>query len=170
MADLQNKGGMLRIKRKREEEAVPMLLVTKSSVKGTIPLKRRKQGDNCDKTNLETSSEQDRESGQNEIKILNTEKPHECTESIFESSAEDYVYDVYVPLAYTPDILQANPVCFGVVMVSRTLEEDNDISFEEIDSYDKYSDDEDSNAEDFYQNSYPDEDEWPNSDIEKQEI
>lgn len=55
-------------------------------------------------------------------------------------------------------------------MVSRTLEEDNDISFEEIDSYDKYSDDEDSNAEDFYQNSYPDEDEWPNSDIEKQEI
>lgn len=53
MADLQNKGGMLRIKRKREEEAVPMLLVTKSSVKGTIPLKRRKQGDNCDKTNLE---------------------------------------------------------------------------------------------------------------------
>ncbi|EMR10028.1 hypothetical protein PNEG_01782 [Pneumocystis murina B123] len=194
---------MLQIKRKREEEAVPLIFVTKSSISKelTIPLKRRKQGNNCnkiiircayinknqvfilfktleaesitkfeqehEKRTIETSNEQDEESRQNEMRILNIEKSHEYTESIFEPFAKDYVYDMYMPLVYTPDTLQTNPICFGIL----TLEEDNDISFlEETDSYDKYNDDEDSNEEDFYQNSYPDEDEWPNSDVEEREI
>ncbi|KTW25897.1 hypothetical protein T552_03171 [Pneumocystis carinii B80] len=169
---------MLRIKRKREEEAVALLYVTKES----IPLKRRKQGNNFymlfetlelesvgkfeeeqEKQTIETSNEQEEELRQNEANISKRDKYREL---IHESSEENYVYDMYVPLVYTPDTSQTNSMCFGVVTL-----EDNDISFfEETDSYDQYDNDEDSNAEDFYQNSYPDEDEWPNSDIEEREI
>lgn len=195
---------MLRIKRKRDEEPVPLLFITKSSTcpESLDSFKRRKQTHDCvfmlsetlqsdsittdmqklhGKQTIEAekhpqssfvytlkqmSTTEKVESTHDEIAILNEEKSLKSPKLTVQSfQEENYVYDMYVPLIYTPETFQTVPLCFGVLRV----EEDENISFleETLSSHDD-NDDEDSNAEDFYQNSYPDEDEWTNSDIEQQ--
>ncbi|KAG4304090.1 hypothetical protein PORY_002454 [Pneumocystis oryctolagi] len=87
-------------------------------------------------------------------------KSLECINSNIDSfPMKDYVYDIYVPLIYTPDTFSITSQ-FGILEV----DENEDISFLEETS--NSSQEDDSNAEDFYRNTYPDEDAWPDSDTE----
>ncbi|CCJ28145.1 unnamed protein product [Pneumocystis jirovecii] len=196
---------MLQIKRKHNEEPIPLLFMAESSdPSGSIsPFKRKKKENDyvfilSETVQNESIKEylQKQEGKQitkakkqsewppvytlekilsNELKNptncyeISPNKNRKSLESDQPSPMNNYVYDMYVPLVYTPD--EPLPTSqYGVLMVK----ENENISFFEdtlnsSEEDENSEEDEDSNAEDFYRNTYPDEDTWPTSDTEEYE-
>ncbi|KAK9457609.1 hypothetical protein V1511DRAFT_178301 [Dipodascopsis uninucleata] len=77
--------------------------------------------------------------------------------SAIDTDNDDYVYDVYFREKFIEGVIDTSQ--YGMVIYNSTDEFDNILFDEYIEEDTVGSDDEDSNAEDFYKNDYPDEDE-----------